>query len=180
MTITKTLTLTVAAGAVCALFVLPTGALPLPPLAQQAGDASNITLVADGCGRGNVRIKGECYREVKQEDNDQPRSGKRARTNDDDDDQPRRQSRSAERDDDHDCPEGFRYSNSRQKCVEKTDPAVKVLNKLLFGSGGNNRHQGNNQQGNNQQGNNQGNTRNKGACKPEPGCSCINGRLACR
>ena len=153
MTITKTMTLTIAAGAISALLVLPAGALPLTPLAQQTGDASNITLVADGCGRGNVRIKGECYREVKgDDDDDQPRSRKRARSSDDeDDDHPRRQSRNRDSDDE-DCPDGFRFSHSRHKCVEKTDPAVKVLNKLLFGSG-NNRNHGNNQH----QGNNQGN-----------------------
>ena len=79
----------------------------------------------------------------------------------------------ASNDDDEDCPDGFRFSHSRHKCVEKTDPAVKVLNKLLFGSG--NRHHGNNQH----QGNNQGNTHNKSACKPEPGCPCVNGRQVC-
>ena len=190
MTITKTLTLTIAAGAISALFVLPAGALPLTPLAQQAGDASNITLVADGCGRGNVRIKGECYREVKSDDDDdQPRSRKRARHNDDeDDDQPRKSGKSrhrdndrAGRDDDEDCPKGQRFSHSRNKCVEKTDPAAKAVIKLLFGSG-NDRHRGNNeQQGNNRgNGNRQGNAqKHSGACKPEPGCSCINGQLAC-
>ena len=95
MTITKTMTLTIAAGAISALFVLPAGALPLAALAQQAGDASNITLVADGCGPGNIRFKGECYREVKgNDDDDQPRSRKRVRNNDDeDDDHPRRRVR---------------------------------------------------------------------------------------
>lgn len=187
MTITNTLTLTIAAGAISALFVLPAAALPLTPLAQQAGDASTITLVADGCGRGNVRIKGECYREVKSDDDeDQPRSRKRARNNDDeDDDQPRKSGKSrhrdndrAGRDDEEDCPKGQRFSHSRNKCVEKTDPAAKAVIKLLFGSG-NDRHRGNNeQQGNN--GNRQGNAqKHSGACKPEPGCSCINGKLAC-
>jgi hypothetical protein len=173
----KTATLTVAIAAISALFALPASALPLAPLALQDGHANILTLVADGCGRGNVRIKGECYREVKEEDDDQPRSRKRARSNDDeDDDQPRKRkhSRNADNDDDRDCPDGFRYSNSRQKCVEKTAPAVKVLNKLLFGSGGGDRHKGNNQQGNNQ-----GNARHKGACKAEPGCPCVNGRKVC-
>ncbi len=169
----KTIALTVASAAISALLVGDAAALPLAPLAQRDGQANILTLVADGCGPGNVRIKGECYREVKQED-DEDRPRRRARNSDDDDDQPRQQSRNRDNDNE-DCPKGFRFSNSRQKCVEKTDPAVKVLNKLLFGSGNNNRNQDGNRQGNNQ-----GNARNKGGCKPEPGCSCINGKLACR
>lgn len=165
----KTATLTIAIGAISALVALPASALPLAPLAQQDGAASILTLVADGCGRGNIRIKGECYREVKQEDDDQPRSRKRARSNDDeDDDQPRKHSRrNADNDDDHECRKGFHFSERRGRCVENPS-AGEVLLKAIIGSG-NNQHKGNSQ----------GKAGNKGACKPESGCACKHGHLVC-
>ena len=182
----KTASLTIVIGAIAALFALPASALPLAPLAQPADAANILTLVADGCGPGNVRFEGECYRRAEEGDV-RSRKRSRSRSDDDDEDHPRRHSRN--RDDDRDragrgddeCPKGFRFSNSRQKCVRKTDPTIKAINKLLFGNG-NNRHQGNNNQ---QQGNSQGNGRhqgggqNSGACKSEPGCPCVNGKQVC-
>ena len=85
----KTLTFTVAAGLMAALFTINANALPVTP-AQQMTAESNVTLVRDDCGRGRhfSRSRGHCV----------------------DDFERRREIR-------EDCGRGWHFSNSRGRCV---------------------------------------------------------------